>query len=82
MLAEVGWVAEVLVYRSTGNVVDGHLRIELALARDEPVVPVTYLELSEDYGGRIATPLALVSCSHDYRPPRTRRSIRAGGGSP
>ena len=33
-LAEVGWVAEVLVNRTTGHVVDGHLRIELALAAD------------------------------------------------
>src|SRR5213594_279058 len=47
-LAEVGWVAEVLVNRTTGNVVDGHLRIELALTRDEPTVPVTYVELSDD----------------------------------
>ncbi len=47
-LGEVGWVAEVLVNRTTGHVVDGHLRIELALARGEPVVPVTYVELSED----------------------------------
>jgi ParB-like chromosome segregation protein Spo0J len=47
-LAEVGWVAEVMVNRTTGNVVDGHLRIELALAREEPSVPVTYVELSED----------------------------------
>ena len=31
-----------------GHVVDGHLRIELALARREPTVPVTYVELSED----------------------------------
>ena len=45
-LAEVGWVAEVLVNRTTGHVVDGHLRIELALARDEPTVPVTYVELT------------------------------------
>ncbi len=35
-----GWVTEVIVDRSTGNVVDGHLRIELALARDEATVPV------------------------------------------
>jgi hypothetical protein len=47
-LAEVGWVAEVTVNRTTGHVVDGHLRIELALARKEPSVPVTYVELSED----------------------------------
>jgi ParB-like chromosome segregation protein Spo0J len=47
-LGEVGWVAKVLVNRTTGNVVDGHLRIELALARKEPTVPVTYVELSEE----------------------------------
>ena len=47
-LAEVGWVAEVMVNRTTGNVVDGHLRIELALARAEPTVPVTFVELSDD----------------------------------
>ncbi len=34
--------------QTTGHVVDGHLRIELALARKEPSVPVTYVELSED----------------------------------
>ena len=39
-LSEVGWVAEVLVNQTTGHVVDGHLRIELALARKEPTVPV------------------------------------------
>ena len=47
-LAEVGWVAEVLVNQTTGHVVDGHLRLELALARGERTVPVTYVELSED----------------------------------
>jgi DNA modification methylase len=47
-LTEVGWVTEVIVNRTTGNVVDGHLRIELALSRDEATVPVTYIDLSDD----------------------------------
>jgi DNA modification methylase len=47
-LTEVGWVGEVLVNRTTGRVVDGHLRIDLALERLEPAVPVTYVELTED----------------------------------
>jgi hypothetical protein len=34
----------VTVNQTTGHVVDGHLRIELALARNEPTVPVTYVE--------------------------------------
>jgi DNA modification methylase len=37
----------VLVNRTTGHLVDGHLRVELALERAEPLVPVTYVELSE-----------------------------------
>ena len=41
-------MAEVLVNRTTGHIVDGHLRIELALARDEPTVPVTYFELTDE----------------------------------
>jgi DNA modification methylase len=47
-LAEVGWVAEVIVNRASGRVVDGHLRVDLALARREFSVPVTYVELSDD----------------------------------
>ena len=39
-VGEVGWVAQVLVNRTTGRIVDGHLRVELALERKEPTVPV------------------------------------------
>lgn len=47
MLRTVGWVQRVIVNRTTGHVVDGHLRVELALRRGEPTVPVIYVELSE-----------------------------------
>ena len=48
VLDRVGWVGSVLVNRTTGRLVDGHLRVELAISRDEPTVPVTYVELTED----------------------------------
>lgn len=48
LLDGVGWVGEVLVNQRTGFVVDGHLRISLALRRHEGKVPVTYCDLSED----------------------------------
>lgn len=48
VLDEVGWVQRVLVNRTTGHVVDGHLRVALAISRGEPTVPVTYLELSPE----------------------------------
>jgi ParB-like chromosome segregation protein Spo0J len=47
MLDQVGWVQQVLVNRTTGNVVDGHLRVELAISKGEPMVPVLYVELDE-----------------------------------
>lgn len=45
-LEEVGWVTEVIVNQSTGHLVDGHLRLDLALSRGEPFVPVTYVDLT------------------------------------
>jgi DNA modification methylase len=47
-LDEIGWVQQVIVNRTTGHLVDGHLRVELALARGEPLVPVVYVDLSVD----------------------------------
>jgi len=46
-LGEVGWVQGVIVNRTTGRLIDGHLRVMLARERGEQV-PVTYVELSED----------------------------------
>ena len=48
VLDEIGFVAPVIVNRTTGHLVDGHLRVELALSRDEKAIPVSYVELSED----------------------------------
>jgi DNA modification methylase len=45
-LDEVGWVADVVVNRTTGRLVDGHLRVERAIARGEQTVPVTFVELT------------------------------------
>ena len=47
VLDSVGWVQQVLVNQCTGNVVDGHLRVELALSKGEASVPVVYVDMSE-----------------------------------
>jgi ParB-like chromosome segregation protein Spo0J len=47
-LQEVGWVQDVIVNRTTGHLIDGHLRVELALRHNEPMIPVCYVELSTD----------------------------------
>ena len=48
VLDQVGWVQNVLVNQRTGHVVDGHLRVGLAISRGEPSVPVLYVDLSPD----------------------------------
>lgn len=46
-LSELGWIQRVVVNKTTGHIVDGHLRAELA-RRDGQKVPVVYVELTED----------------------------------
>jgi DNA modification methylase len=48
LLKQVGWVQRVIVNKRTGHVVDGHARVALALRRNEPTLPVLYVDLSED----------------------------------
>jgi DNA modification methylase len=48
LLKDVGWVQRVIVNQRTGHIVDGHLRVELALRRSEPMVPVLYVDLTDD----------------------------------
>lgn len=47
VLEEVGVVQDVLVNRVTGHLVDGHLRVTLALRTGQPAIPVKYIEVSE-----------------------------------
>lgn len=47
VLDDVGWVQPIIVNRNTGNVIDGHLRVSMALARGS-TVPVVYVDLTED----------------------------------
>lgn len=47
-LREIGWTETVLVNERSGHVVDGHLRVELALRRGDQEIPVTYIDLPEE----------------------------------
>lgn len=48
VIDQVGLVQSVIVNQRTGHVVDGHLRVSLAISRGEPSIPVVYVDLSED----------------------------------
>lgn len=47
VLNEVGVVDEVIVNQRTGFLVNGHLRVSLAMRTNQPTVPVKYVDLSE-----------------------------------
>lgn len=48
VLDQVGWVQDIIVNQRSGHVVDGHARVAIAISRNEPSVPVVYVDLSED----------------------------------
>lgn len=48
VLDEVGWVQRVIVNKTTGHIVDGHLRVQVAMRRNEPTIPTLYVELTEE----------------------------------
>jgi len=47
VLDEVGLVQGVIVNRTTGRLIDGHLRVDAAIGNGEATVPVTEVELTE-----------------------------------
>lgn len=48
VLDNIGWIQRVLVNRTTGHVLDGHMRIAMAISEGEAAVPVEYVELTEE----------------------------------
>ena len=47
VLNEVGWFQRIIVNKRTGHLIDGHLRVELAMDDGETEIPVIYVDLSE-----------------------------------
>lgn len=56
-LDRVGFVQSVVVNRTTGHLVDGHLRVEVAVERRVPTIPVVYVELTEEEEARVLVAL-------------------------
>lgn len=81
VLDEVGWVQNVLVNRTTGHVIDGHLRIALALRHGAPTVPVTYVELSEAEEQEILAtldPLSAMAVADKEKLDQLLREVQSG----
>jgi hypothetical protein len=48
VLADVGYVQQVIINARSGRLVDGHLRVELAASHGESSVPAVWVDLSDD----------------------------------
>jgi hypothetical protein len=48
LLRTVGWAAPILVSEQTGRIIDGHMRVSLAVRKGIARVPVDYVDLTEE----------------------------------
>jgi hypothetical protein len=54
-IADLGYLKSVTVNRRTQHVLDGHLRVALAISQNQPTIPVEYVDIPEE-----AEPQALI----------------------
>lgn len=47
VLDDVGWIQQVVVNQQSGHLIDGHLRVSLAMRNHEATVPVLYVDLDD-----------------------------------
>jgi hypothetical protein len=47
-LCKVGIVQNVVVNERSGRMIDGHLRVQMAISSGQPTVPITYVDLSDE----------------------------------
>ena len=70
VLSQVGWVQQVIVNVQTGHLVDGHARVEEAISRHEPTVPVVFVDLTADEERLVIAsfdPLGAMASSDTYQ---------------
>ena len=48
ILSKIGWIQEIIINKRTNRLIDGHLRVQLAIENGEKKVPVKYVDLSEE----------------------------------
>ena len=48
VLSQVGWVQDVIINKHAGNLIDGHLRCQVAARNNEKTIPVVYVDLSAE----------------------------------
>lgn len=80
-IEEVGYIRSVTVNQRTGHVIDGHLRIMLAMRQGVETIPVEYVDLSEEEElEALATldPIAAMAVADKEKLDALLREVRSG----
>lgn len=64
-LDALGWIQNVIVNKRTGRIIDGHLRVDQAIAHGEMAVPVQWVDLSEEEEGQALLSLDPIAAMAD-----------------
>jgi hypothetical protein len=81
VLDEVGYVARVIVNKTTGHLVDGHLRVDLAVKRKEKSIPVEYVDLTAEEEKLVLAsldPISALATRDDAKWDALADEVRAG----
>lgn len=81
VMREVGVVDDVIVNQQTGFVVDGHLRVALAISEHQPTVPVKYVDLTEQEEALILAtfdPIAAMAATDKAQLDALLREVQSG----
>lgn len=81
VLDDVGWVQQVIVNQRTGHLVDGHLRVQLALRHDEKTIPVVYVDLAPEEEALILStldPIAMMAAADKAKLDELLHDVTAG----
>jgi len=81
VLNDVGWVQRVIVNQRTGHLIDGHLRVSLALREHEATVPVDYVDVDEREEALILAtldPLAAMAVTDSEKLDALLRDVKTG----
>jgi hypothetical protein len=82
-LDKIGWIQKAIVNRTTGHLIDGHLRVASAVARGETSIPVDYVELTlEEEKAALASldPLSAMAVMDGEKLTELLQDFEFGGG--
>lgn len=82
-LDKIGWIQKTIINRTTGHLIDGHLRVASAVARGETSIPVSYVDLTiEEEKAALASidPMAGLAVMDGEKLTELLQGLEFGGG--